>query len=130
MLLTKIKKAVEYRLKTGRKLPNDEALQDILHEANIYVALNCVPSELVANGSEKKDYEVLRLLEDDFFVKVPEYPNFSKPLRHLQIDEGLTYAVINYTCFILSEDRKFKALCDEAIGVYNTQSGDVLYGKL
>ena len=126
MLLTKIKSSVQYRLSTNKKLPEDVVLQDLLHEANIYVANRCDPAELIRPLGT--DCTILKMIEGGKVIIEPEYPDFTKTERHLQMDETLSYAVINYLCFLISKEPMYKQLSDEDIAIYRSESSRVAYG--
>ena len=126
MLLSKVKKAIEFRTHTKFKMPEDDILADIVQEATLYVANRADPAELLR--SDMTDCTVIKLIEGGKVIIEPEYPDFSDTLRHLQIDELLTYAVINYACFLLTQEAPFKLLADEDIAMYRCENGRVLYG--
>jgi len=127
MLLTNVKKSITFKLAQSFKLPDDEVLQGILYEAMLYVASVCKPKELVSSVLADAGV-VFRLIEGGKYIKLPEYPDFTKTVRHLQIDESLTYSVINYTCFLLTKNILFKQIADELIAVYSSSYSDELYG--
>jgi hypothetical protein len=133
MLLSHIKNAILQKCTASFKVPDDELLQSILHEASLYVCSMCSPSELIREDKTfELDYvKVYRLIEGGKYIKVPEYPDLSKPERHLQIDEALTYAVIYYACFIVGKMKDFglKKQCDDIIGVYATNFSNVEYER-
>ena len=126
MLLSTIKKSIEYRLSKGKKLPEDEVLQSLLHEAAIYVANRCDPAELIRPLGT--DCTILKAIEGGKVIIEPEYPDFTKTERHLQIDETLSFAVINYLCFLISKEPMYKQLSDEDIAIYRCDSSRVMYG--
>lgn len=127
MLLTKIKSSVQYRLSQGKKLPEDGVLESLIHEAMHYVCYRCVPAELVRTYVDYED-KPLRFLQNGRFIAVPEYPDFTKTSRHLLIDENLTYAVINYTAFLISANPLHKQLADEIINEHIATEGTENYG--
>ena len=126
MLLTKVKASVQYRLSTNKKLPEDDVLQDLLHEAAIYVANRCDPAELIRPLGT--DCTILKAIEGGKVIIEPEYPYFTKTERHLQIDETLSFAVINYLCFLISKEPMYKQLSDEDIAIYRSDFSRVAYG--
>lgn len=107
----------------GKKMPDDTVLSSLVFEAMYYVAGRCIPRELIKSYD---DYEerVLRPVDGGRFVAIPEYPDFSKPERHLLIDDSLTYAVIYYVCFIIGRDANDKAMCDEIINEHIAHEGE------
>ncbi len=127
MLLSKVKQAIEFRTKSKLKLPVDDILQDIVQEASIYVANRCDPSELIRYTIDSET--ILKLIEGGRYIVEPEYPDFSKSDRHLQIDELLSYSVINYACFLLTKESAFKSLCDDDIGLYRSEYSRVGNGE-
>lgn len=133
MLLAKVKEAIKKKSEDSYKLPDDETLANIVHEASLYVCSLCEPSELIRkdNVLNDKEHRVFRHIENGLFIKVPEYPDFSKEMYHLQMDEALTYAVIYYACFIISKqkDMNFKALANETINIYRSNFANVRYGE-
>ena len=127
MLLTKIKTNIGYRLSQGKKLPEDEVLESLINEAMYYVCYRCVPAELLRTFVDY-EYKPLRFLQNGRFIVVPEYPDFTKTSRHLQIDENLTFAVINYTAFLISSNPTHKQLADEIINEHIAVEGVENYG--
>ena len=122
MLLTQVKTSIQYRLSSGKKLPDDTLLASFIYEAMYYVAGKCVPSELVRSYVDHQE-KVMRPLQNGRFISVPEYPDFSKTSRHLLIDEDLTYAVIYYTCFLIGRSPEDKLMADEIINEHISKEG-------
>lgn len=122
MKLSLIKSTINYKNSGGKKLPEDDVLASLIYEAMYYVAGRCVPSELVKSYSDYKE-RVLRPIENGNFIAIPEYPDFTKPERHLLIDEDLTYAVINYTMFLITQNAMFKQVADEIINEHISKEG-------
>ncbi len=83
------------------KMPPDNVLEEKVFEALLYVATLCEPIVLLRKKYVDDDAE-FRALKNGFFIAMPEYPDFTLPERQLQIDESLSYAVVNYACFMLS----------------------------
>lgn len=129
MKLAQVKQSLEYKNSTGRKLPADEVLQDMLYEAMIYVAQRCEPKELIASALAEFGERPLRNIENGCFIRLPEYPDFSHPERHLQIDEDLTFSVINFVMYLLTNTPDFKVLADEAIAIHRSNEGQELFGE-
>lgn len=129
MKLTNVKQAIEYRNRAGHKLPSDGVLQDMLYESLLYVAQRCEPSELMGDSLGDFGQRPLRLIENGRFIKIPEYPDFTKVERHLQIDEDLTYAVINHVMYLITSISDYKVLADETIAIYCSNDGRGLYGE-
>lgn len=132
MLLIHVKQAIKNKTTDSYNFPNDEELEGIIHEANLYVCGLCEPSELIReNLNFEKESRVLRHLENGLVIKVPEYPDFTNEKLHLQIDETLTFATIYYACFVISKHKNFdfKVQADEVINVYRSNFSDVIYGE-
>lgn len=115
MLLGKIKKSIELRLCPSFKMPDDEMLEEYLFESLVYICMKCEPVELLCEDEGDHGEKVLRHLDNGHFIKAPERPDFSKEERHLQIDESLTYSAINYVCFLVSGESRYRILQDEFI---------------
>ena len=126
MLLTRVKTSIELKTKAKYKLPTDDVLQDMIQEATIYVANRCDPAELERNIIEGET--ILKHIENGQVIIEPEYPDFTNIEQHLQIDEALSYAVINQTCFLLTADAMYKQLADEDIAIYRCDYSRVGYG--
>ena len=126
MLLSKIKTATQYRLSGAKKLPLDIELSELFMEALYYVCNRCVPQELIREAGIDTD-AVLRNIEDGAFIAIPETPDFTSLVNHLQIDENLTYACINYVCFLITFRADFKAIADELIYDYLANDGREYY---
>jgi hypothetical protein len=122
MLCTEAKKHLSFKTTAGVKLPADDMLGSLFLEAMLFCCDKCVPSVLIRRvDSEEMDSEETpyRNLKEDTFICVPDIPNFSNPKEHLQIDEALSYAVINYVAFLINKDTYYRALALEAIADYN-----------
>ena len=127
MLLTKVKQAIDFRTKTKHKMPTDDILADLIQEATLYVANRADPVELTRQAIVS-DETVIKLIEGGKVIVAPEYPDFTKTSMHLMIDELLSYAVINYVCFLLTQEVGFKALADDDIAVYRCEYSRATYG--
>ena len=114
MKLSLLKNTIQYKLSSAKKIPDDNVLASLIFEAMYYVAGRCIPSELIKSYSDYNE-RVLRHLDNGRFISIPEYPDFLKGDRHLLIDEDLTYAVINYTSFIITQNPIYKQEADEII---------------
>lgn len=104
MLLKDVKRAIEQKIQTsgGLKIPKDDSLALIVHEAMIDVATRTIPAKLVRNSFLPLKGEILRPIRDGRVIIVPEYPVFDDK-RHMQIDTELDFAVINKACALLSK---------------------------
>lgn len=129
MLLKDVKTAIAKKIQIagGLKLPSDEILEVIIHEAMIEVANRTIPVELTRNAFIKTDETILRYLRDGNMVVIPEIPDLSSDKKHLQMDEDLNYAVINKVCALISKDlnsiRKFEA---QTRAIINTQKANAI----
>lgn len=127
MLLSKVKTAIDLRTKAEMQLPTDDILQDLIQEATIYVANRCDPAELVRHVITSET--ILKQIEGGKVIIEPEYPDLTSTTQHLMIDEVLSYAVINYTCFLLTYKPMYKQVTDEEIAVYRCEYPRVEYGE-
>jgi hypothetical protein len=129
VLLSKVKELIKNKSTTSYKITDDSILEGIIYEALLYVCSMCEPSELIQIGVAPNYIEVLRHIEGGKYLKAPEYPDFTKTNRHLQMDEALTYAVIYYSCFIISkmENIILKQLADEIVAVYKSNYSRGIY---
>jgi len=127
MLLTHLKTSLQYKLTPSKKMPEDTLLASLVNEAMYYVSARCVPSELLRDAGDT-EYKVMRFVESGQFIGVPEYPDFSSSVKHLMIDEPLTFAVIYYTGFLISNEIIFKQMADEITNEYIANDGRVLNG--
>lgn len=125
MLLSQIKTTITYKLSAAKKLPDDATLSAFLMEAMYYVCTKCVPNELLRQADS--DDEVLRNIEDGAYIAVPDVPNMASTTDHLMMDEDLTYACINYACFIITQNPMFKQLADEVINDFQSNYGREYY---
>lgn len=123
MKLSLVKSTIAYTMSFEKKLPDDDVLASYLNQSLYYICGKCVPNELV--GENSTDGNVLRFLPSGKFITIPEYPDFSNSEAHLQIDESLTYAAINYTCFLISSRADLKVLADEIICDFIATDGEV-----
>lgn len=130
MLLSSVKKSIERNMAGSFKLPDDNVLQEKIYEALLYVASSCEPLVLLRK-KDVDDDEQYRQLSDGFYLALPEYPDFQYENRHLNIDEALSFAVINYVSFMLSNKVEFDTLCSRWVSLYrqnelNAYAGDVV----
>ncbi len=138
MLISTSKKLLEQRLKGIRPLPDDEVLSELGLEAITYIATRTMPKVLTRDLEiEGEDYTVLRMIEDNMFIIVPDKPiydvanpNYSATAS-LHIDEELAYAVVYYIAWLIlmgnesasvagvARDR-FKKQVNEYISLYES----------
>ena len=124
MLLSDVKKSITKNMEQSYKMPDDSILAIKTHEALCWVATQCIPGELLRDTVAEADEEVFRYLPDFKFIVNPEMPDFTNAEKHLMIDNSLNYAVINFTCFLLGADAKFKTMTDMWIATY--KKNDIL----
>jgi len=129
MKLTRVKTAIDSRLASSFKVPDIEELQELVYEALQYVAMKVEPKDLLCKNGADDGEKVLRPLDKDFFIKVPEYPDLTHTERHLLVDEFLSYAVINHVCLLVSGDEKFKLFRDEILMLQQQSVYHVEYGE-
>ena len=126
MLLSRVKTLIDLKVKSDKKIPDDSILESLIQEATIYVANRCDPAELIKGIDTNKT--ILKMIENGEVIIEPEYPDLTSTTNHLQIDEILTYAVINYVCFLHTGNAMYKQLADEDIAVYRSDYSRVSYG--
>jgi len=108
MLISSAKTILEQRLKGVRPVPEDVMLTEYGKEALMYIATRTIPRiltrDLVVEG---EDYNVLRMIEDNMFIVVPNTPVFDvanpdySSTSQLHIDEELSYAVVYYMAWLI-----------------------------
>jgi len=124
MLTSRAKDIFNTKIKAigGLNPPTDAELNEFLYEAMIYAATKCIPNELLRSSENENETAILRFIGGGDFIVLPEMPNVSDDLQHLQIDEELSYAVINKAvslfCRDLNHIRKFENEADNAINRY------------
>ena len=128
MLLSSVKKILTEKLKSNKKLPEDETMEAYIYESLYYVANKCDPQELVCSPEDTD--APMRLIEDGAFIKIPEYPDLTSTTAHLMIDEALAYAVINHVCFLYTARPDYKAIADDVICNYIVQQGREYYVEI
>ncbi|AQW81367.1 hypothetical protein CPIN17260_1078 [Campylobacter pinnipediorum subsp. pinnipediorum] len=129
MLNTRVKEITAHLNTSGKNLPGDELLSELFLQAMFFVASKCVPSELVRRKRSSSDIRVLRNIEDECFICVPDKPNFSNKQEHLMIDEELTYAVINEVLFLINQEPFYRELAMQIIAQYNANNGREFYER-
>ena len=123
MLLTRVKSIFEQKIKTvhGQKAPENDVLAQLCHEGMLFVAGKSVPSELLRCAENTSGESVYRLLENGNYIVEPEYPDFSSTVKHMMIDEELSYAVINKMAALYSTNMNDVARFEnEALRLINT----------
>jgi hypothetical protein len=129
MKIKDLKSQIRSRLAQSYHIPEDEIFHGMIQEAMVYVASSCEPETLMRyDASEGFGESVLRLEDRGFSVVFPEIPDDEE--RHLMMDEQLSWAVINYVCFIHSKENGFLMLADRWIQLHNKNSWHVHRGEL
>lgn len=130
MKLSTVNELLRAKLSTSYDFPKNEVLSSYVYEALIYVATKCEPAILTRqvfindDDLDHADGEVFRYIRNNACLIIPDIPNFNNKDEHLMIDEALVFAVINYTCFLVSKDEAiYKKLCDEIIADYVAHDG-------
>lgn len=119
MLLDTVYENIKKSLEHDYKMPEKSLLSLRIHEALVYVAMKCVPSSLVVEISSGQT--MLRILPNGVGVKMPKIPDFLVSSEMLDIDESLSYAVINFVCYLLADEKraqKFFAMSEMWISTY------------
>ncbi|MCD8212854.1 MAG: hypothetical protein LUC34_02170 [Campylobacter sp.] len=116
MLCIRAKEILAHKITGGKKLPDDNLLSELFLEAMLFICDKCEPGELLRGA--RNNEAIYRNVNDDIFLIIPSKPNFSDKNEHLQIDESLSYAVINYVIFLLSQDEFYRRLALETIADY------------
>lgn len=127
MRIADAKKQIAHRLAQGFALPNDDVLAGLIHEAYVYIGMRCEPEALMETGAT--GVRVLRNLDRGYYLVVPDFPDMTDEQAHLQMDEGLSYAVVNHVCFLHSGEARFMMARDEII-MRHQQSVYQTYGEL
>lgn len=117
MLCVRAKEIIKIKGSSGIKLPDDEILSELFLEAMLWVASKCSPNELLERY-RSPNMRVFRNLSDDTFIRIPKKPNFNDENEHLEIDESLSYAVINEVLFRLNKEPFYRQIALEIIGDY------------
>lgn len=117
MLCVRAKEIIKIKGSSGIKLPDDEFLSELFSEAMLWVASKCSPNELLERY-RSPNMRVFRNLSDDTFIRIPKKPNFNDENEHLEIDESLSYAVINEVLFRLNKEPFYRQIALEIIGDY------------
>ena len=110
------KKLLASKLIDARKFPNDEMLGAMSYEAMLWVANKCTPTELLRKVDIND--KVYRHLDDDFFICLPDMPNFNDENEHLMIDESLTYAVMNEVAFMHTKEPIYRQMALDIVADY------------
>ncbi len=108
MLISSAKNILDQRLKGIRPTPEDNLLSEYGLEAITYIATRTMPKVLTRDLEvEGEDYTVLRMIEDNMFIIVPNKPVFDiadanySASSQLHIDEELSYAVVYYMAWLI-----------------------------
>jgi hypothetical protein len=118
---------ITLRMAQSYALPDNNLLCALIHEALIHVARSCEPTTLIRDdGSEHFGEGVLRLLSNNKSIAFPQMPKMDEPTRHLMMDEELSFAVINYVCFLLSKEAGYLSLYNSDILLFVKNEYSVL----
>ncbi|EAL4462150.1 hypothetical protein DNT38_09040 [Campylobacter coli] len=127
MLCIMAKKLIIAKVKNSYKMiEDDEVLKAYFMEAFYYILSKCVPSVLLKNVEQGE--KVFRQVRNNHFLIIPDEPDFDNEKEHLMIDEALSFAVINYVCYLITRcgEKDFLALCDKIINEYIANDGKEL----
>lgn len=127
MKLSSINALLKSKLSTSYEFPSLDILSSYVYESMLYVCNKCEPAVLVRFNTASYDdnREKYRYTRNDSYIIIPDMPDFTNEDEHLMIDESLTFAVINYTCFLIAKDTGliYKKLCDEIIADFIANDG-------
>lgn len=116
------KEIIKQKSSNSFEMPDDENLLRLTMESFHYIACKCEPQSLVK--SVRNGERVIRDIRGGKFIAMPDEPDFNNQDEHIILDESLTYALINYVCFLISKDEAvYKKLADELINEYNANDG-------
>ena len=127
MLLSSVKKSITKNMEQSFKMPTDDILGEKVYEALLYVATQCEPQVLLKKKNVD-DEDEFRPLHSGFYVAMPEFPDFSTD-RHLMIDEALSYAVVNFTCFLLGGNALFDTMTTRWIDTFRKNDLNAYAGE-
>lgn len=122
MLCARAKEILTLKGSAGIKVPNDELLSELFLEAMIFIASKCVPNELLERY-RSPNMRVLRNIDNEMFIRVPKKPNFNDENEHINIDESLSYAVINEVLFRLNKEPFYRQMAMDVVCQYNANEG-------
>lgn len=127
MLSIRAKEIIFKKMSKDRQSFDDEILKAYFMESFYYVCNKCEPRVLTKSLREGNE-RVLRDIRGGNMIIVPDEPDFSDKNEHLMIDEALSYAVINYVCFLISkcESVEYLKLCDTIINEFISNDGKEL----
>lgn len=112
---------LEQKGKGGIKLPEKATLSYLTHEALLFVASRCVPSELLERY-KTPNMQVFRNVGNECFIRMPRVPDFDG-FSHLDINEDLVYAVMYEVLFLLNKEPFYRNLALDIIAQYNANEG-------
>ena len=134
MLLSQVKSIVTNKITVtgGLRMPEDDVLADLAHEALRFVASRCVPSELLRDSEADVGESVFRFIEGGKYILMPDFPDFSNTVKHLMIDEELSFAVINKMVALMSRDAleisRYESEATKTINRYKANAIRIGYG--
>ncbi|WP_348518111.1 hypothetical protein [Campylobacter sp. CCS1377] len=117
------KEIIAKKLSKDYNLPSDDVLKAYFMEGFYYICAKCEPQ--ILTKTLRENHEVLRSLKNGAMIIVPDEPDFNDENEHLMIDEELSFALINYVCFLItkSEEAKYYKLCNEIINDFIANDG-------
>ena len=143
MLNSLYKTTLSVKIKGTQPVPDDDTLAVYTYEAITYVATRTTPKVLIIkNEVADADLQFLRAIENGFSIRLPEYPDFTEDTYPLDIDNELSYAVMYYTCYLITKGKSgvpdnIKAdyfnEAERLIAIFDSnfsRAGDTLYGTL
>jgi len=130
MTLDQVKKSFKTKIKvsSGLKEPSNIDLSELFKEALHFVSKRCIPTVLKKNIEIDGEVNVLRYISDGNYIQKPVVPIFDtkdanySDTAELNIDETLSYAVINKAAALYSRDNsditKFNNECLSELNRY------------
>ena len=145
MLNSLFKTTIGVKLKGTQPMPDDDTLSVYTYEAMTYVAMRTTPKSLIMkSGVADEELHSLRTIEEGFYIRMPEYPDFagSEPTEIIDMDEELSYATLYYACYLITKGKSgvpdniksdYFAEAERLIGIYDsnfTRAGRNIYDTL
>ena len=145
MLNSLFKKTIEVKLKGTQPMPDDDTLAVYVYEAITYMAMRTSPKSLIIKaGVADEELHSLRSVEEGFYMRLPELPDFTgiEPTEIIDIDEELSYATIYYTCYLITKGKSgvpdnikadYFTEADRLVSLFDSnfsRAGATLYGTL
>ena len=108
MLNSLFKTTIGVKLKGTQPLPDDDTLAVYTYEAITYVATRTTPKSFIIKAEvSDEELHALRTIEEGFYIRLPEFPDFSgiEPTEIIDMDEELSYATMYYTCYLITKGK-------------------------